>query len=99
MAEATTRYHRARNSAVTAIARVIVAAACFFAGFVTHRITQEGYVREQATNRFREFLAVATDLGLIIVDHRRLDEIICTMSEAEWEDRDAAERAKKQNEQ
>ena len=92
MAEATTRYNCARNSAVTAIARVIVAATCFFAGFVTNRITQEGYVREQATNRFREFLAVATDLGIIIVDHRRLDEIICTMSEAELEDRDAAER-------
>jgi hypothetical protein len=38
---------------------------------------------------FLRRLAKAADVGIISVDRKRLDELICIVSEAEWEDRQA----------
>jgi hypothetical protein len=74
----------------------IVAIACGLTGFfavyvvVDHRDEQRW--REEARRQFLEFLQVGTDLGFVTINRQRLDELIITMSEAEWEDRDAEDR-------
>lgn len=85
--------HRVARPAIIHVASLAIVAAAFFAsGFWTSRLLDEARVREQSEARFREFLAVGIDLGFLAIDRQKLDEIICAMSEAEWEDREAEER-------
>ena len=81
----------ARPTTPALIVIAVVAVASFASGFWTSRLMDEGRVREQAEARFGEFLAVGIDLGFVTVDRQKLDEIACIASEAQWEDRDAAE--------
>ncbi len=59
-------------------------------GFVTNSLMNRERVRADGQRRFEEFLSIADSFG--IIDHARLDEVVCIASEAEWEDVDAAER-------
>jgi hypothetical protein len=63
---------------LTAVACV----ACFSIGYWTSDRRLPGRVE----GRIAEFLQIADSLG--IIDRKRLEEAIITMSEAEWEDRD-----------
>ena len=76
-----------------AVLPAAVAIAAFVGGYLMGQRRQEELVREQSANRFREFISVGIDLGIIKVDEDKLNEVICTGSEGEWEDRDAAQRA------
>lgn len=66
-------------------------------GFIAGQAAQKWYGRHpigdksQGQRQFFEFLAVAANLGIVTVDRERLDEIICIVAEAEWEDRDAVQ--------
>jgi hypothetical protein len=46
----------------------------------------ETAIQEAGQRRFQEFLGVAIDLGIITVDHEKLNETICIATEAAWED-------------
>lgn len=90
----TTTDHRAASPTTPALIMMtsVVAVAFFTSGFLTSRMTEETRVRARAEARFREFVSIGTYLGFVVVDRQRLDEIVCVMSEAEWEDGEAAER-------
>ena len=64
--------------------------ASFVCGFWLGICRTEHRATELSRDHFNEFLLNADKLG--IIDHTRMEEIICIMSEAEWEDRDAADR-------
>lgn len=89
----TTPDHRVPRSAIIHVASLaIVAIACFASGYFSCRLLEGDRIRQRAEERFREFLAIGTDLGFITVDRQKVAELECTMSEAEWEDREAEER-------
>ena len=74
------------------VATTVVATASFLAGYCVKNHRHKGRVYEEGRRQFLEFLGIATDLGIVTVDRQKLDELVITASEAEWEDRDAAER-------
>ena len=87
--------HRfARPPTPTLIVIAVVAATFFAAGYLASTLLNDGRVREQSAKRFKEFLTIGTDLGFVTVDRGKLDEIVCIVSEAKWEDSDALERQK-----
>lgn len=76
----------------TLIVVAIVAAVFFASGCFTNTMLNEGRIREQSEERFREFLSIGIDLGFINVDRQKLDELVCITAEAESEDKESAER-------
>ena len=83
-----------RRASMHIIVVAVVATVFFAGGFYTSTLLNEHRVREQSAERFKEFLTIGIDLGFVTVDRGKLDELECIATEAQWEDDDAAERAK-----
>lgn len=70
------------------------AATVFFAaGFWTSSLLYRQRVYAESTDRFKEFIVTATDLGIIKVDEGKLNEAIIAGSEGPGEDQEASETA------
>lgn len=87
-----TRY--SRQTGLTLLALILAACAVSFgAGYRTSGRLHQARVFEEGRRQFMEFLTVGIDLGFVSVDRQKMDEINCIVSESEWEDRDAGDRA------
>lgn len=71
---------------------VAVSLTSSIAGYVIGDHRSKEAVFQEGRRQLEEFLRIGTELGIVAVDHQKLEEAGITSSEAEWEDRDAAER-------
>lgn len=91
MTDETPADHRVARMDVSHLVVLAIVGAVFFAGgYCASLLSSEGRVREQSEARFRKFLTIGIDLGIIAVDQDRLEEIACIASESD--DDDAAGR-------
>ena len=73
----------------TALFCLASCAVSFWAGGRLASRNMEKRITAEGQRKFQEFLGIGIDLGFVTVDRQKLEEIIITASEAEWEDRDA----------
>lgn len=73
---------------VNALVIGAVAVWAFIGGQAAQKWRDRHMAHEEGRRQFHEFLAVATDLGIVTVDRQKLDEIVCIAAEADWESRD-----------
>ena len=69
-----------------AVAIVLLA---FLAGFAVGERHRRTIQRPNDMEEFLRRLKTAADVGILSVNRRKLDELICIVAEAEWEDRQA----------
>lgn len=72
------------------VAAAVACIASFGLGFWVSGRRLESRALESGRRQVEEFVIFADSLGLI--DRQKLEEAVITASEAEWEDRDAAQR-------
>ena len=78
-----------RGRRPAALLAASVAVASYLLGYACAERRHGRAVIEAGRRQFLEFLCVASDLGIVAVDRRKLDEAIIAGSEGAWEDREA----------
>ena len=85
-------HSRSRRRAILIVATIALGS--FIAGYAAGNRRSEKRCRQDGHRQFLEFLTVADDLGIVTINRKKLNEVICTGANAELEDKDAVEAAK-----